>query len=365
MKKSTAIILTAGLLKSKNAKTCHGLLRGTDRFEILAIIDSKYYGKDSGEILYGVPNGIPIYKDVDEFINKTSKKPKYFVIGVAPEGGLLPDDFRGELYAGMAHGISIVGGLHTLLSEDNEFIKKSKEYGVTLTDIRKPRKYNELRFWTGEINNVRANVIAVLGTDCAVGKRTTSRLVLEGLNKNGIKAEMIYTGQTGWMQGYQHGFIFDSTLNDFISGEIERAIVACDADANPEVIIIEGQSSLQNPSGPCGSEFLISGNAKGVILQHQPGRKNYDFNEDWGEVKPLEDEIKLIELFGSQVLCITLNGDHMDKNTLVEYQSKMEEKLGIPIVLPLEDGVDRITSSIKDYLTNKKRIKNQKDTTIL
>ena len=35
MEKSTAIVLTNGLLDTPNAKTCHGLLRGTDRFEIL------------------------------------------------------------------------------------------------------------------------------------------------------------------------------------------------------------------------------------------------------------------------------------------------------------------------------------------
>ena len=37
----------------------------------------------------------------------------------------------------------------------------------------------------------------------------------------GRRTEVIYTGQTGWLQGFRHGFIFDATLNDFVSGELE------------------------------------------------------------------------------------------------------------------------------------------------
>ena len=81
----------------------------------------------------------------------------------------------------------------------------------------------------------------------------------------------IFTGQTGWMQGAPFGFILDSMPNDFVSGELEHAIVSCWESARPELILLEGQSALRNPSGPCGSEFLLSGRAKGVILQHAPG----------------------------------------------------------------------------------------------
>ena len=62
-------------------------------------------------------------------------------------------------------------------------------------------------------------------------------------------------------------------LNDFVSGEIERAILECVDKSRPDLILIEGQSSLLNPSGPCGSEIILSGNAKGIILMHDPGRE--------------------------------------------------------------------------------------------
>ena len=72
--------------------------------------------------------------------------------------------------------------------------------------------------------------------------------------------------------GHDYGFIFDSTPNDFVSGELENVVFRCDRDCSPDLILLEGQSSLRNPSGPCGAEFLCSAMAKGVILQHMPGR---------------------------------------------------------------------------------------------
>ncbi len=118
---------------------------------------------------------------------------------------------------------------------------------------------------------------------------------------------MIYTGQTGWLQGGQYGFIFDSTLNDFVSGELEHAIVSCWEETRPDLILLEGQSALRNPSGPCGPELLISGNAKQVILVHAPKRKYFDNEAHWGEIPPVETEIALIRQYGAQVLALALN----------------------------------------------------------
>ena len=101
--------------------------------------------------------------------------------------------------------------------------------------------------------------------DCAMGKRTAARMLTQACKKHDINAQMIYTGQTGWLQGGQYGFVFDSTLNDFISGELEHAIITCNKETSPDLILLEGQSALRNPSGPCGSELLVSGNEHAFI----------------------------------------------------------------------------------------------------
>ena len=68
--------------------------------------------------------------------------------------------------------------------------------------------------------------IAILGTDSAVGKRTTAWLIwCRRWRGCGYRAEMIGTGQTAWMQGARYGMILDSLVNDFVSGEIEHAVL--------------------------------------------------------------------------------------------------------------------------------------------
>lgn len=351
MNKEKAIVLTHGLLDGPLAKTAHGLLRGTERFDVLAVIDYKCAGRDAGEVLDGKNRNVPVYASVEEYFANSSEQPVWCVIGVALPGGKLPDDFRGELKHAVQHKCSIVCGLHTFLSEDPEFIRLAEEEGVRLLDVRKPKPRKELKFWSGEIFTVKKPIIAVLGTDCAIGKRTTCRFIMEMCQKHDIHAEMIYTGQTGWMQGYKHGFIFDSTVNDFISGELERAIVECARESNPDIILLEGQSALRNPSGPAGSEYLLSGNAKGVILHHAPGRECYEGTEELGfKIFPIESEIELIKMYGSEVLAVTLNGEHMTLDELKKYQNDLQEKLDIPVVLPLEEGVEGLLPVLKNYI---------------
>ena len=171
---------------------------------------------------------------------------------------------------------------------------------------------------------------------------------MEMCREQGIRTEMIYTGQTGWMQGYPHGLIFDSTVNDFIGGEIERAIVSCAKESKPELILIEGQSSLRNPSGPCGSEFLLSGNAKGVILQHIPGRKH--FEDTPTPIPSVESEIALIKSYGAEVLAITLNEQGMSEVDMKAYQQSLQESLGIPVVRPLKEGVEKLLPAIQHFM---------------
>ncbi len=186
--------------------------------------------------------------------------------------------------------------------------------------------------------------------DCAVGKRTTSCLIAEMCLQNGMRTEVIYTGQTGWMQGYKYGLIFDAIPNDFVCGEIEKVIVACDREASPEPILIEGQSGLRNPAGPCGSEFLLSGNVKGVVLQHTPFRTHFDEQEALGCLLPtVADEIDLIKMFGATTLAVTLNGEGTDDKDLVAYQKRLSAKLKIPVVRPLQEGVSAVLPIIREY----------------
>src|SRR5262249_38307288 len=150
-------------------------------------------------------------------------------------------------------------------------------------------------------------------------------------------AEMIYTGQTGWMQGAKYGFIFDSTLNDFISGEMEHAIVQCWEEAKPDIIFIEGQSSLRNPSGPAGAEWIVSAAADAAVLQHNPPRKKFKGLESYSAViADVKDEIDLIKIYGAPTVALTVNSAKMKEPEARAWAAEKEKALGIPVILPLE-----------------------------
>lgn len=344
--KPKAIVLTDGLLHTSDAKTAHGLIRGTERFEIVAVIDSVHQGQDAGEILDGHHRNIPVFATVQEAC-AAIQGISYCIIGVATVGGKLPPHFLPIIESSIRKKIHIVNGLHQFLSEIPEITALARQNEVTLTDVRKPKSKEDLHFWNAEIYNVQVPILAVIGTDCALGKRTTARLVKEACLGINIQAQMIYTGQTGWMQGGHYGFIFDSTLNDFISGELEHAIVTCYNDTQPDLILIEGQSALRNPSGPCGSELLISGNAKQVILVHAPKRQFYDDIPEWGPIPPLRTEIELIKLYGSTVIAVALNTEHCTLEEALAFQSTYEQELSLPVLLPLEQGVSKLIPIIQ------------------
>ncbi len=356
MQKSDAIVITAGYLDTYSGKTAHGLIRGTERFKILGVIDHKFPGKDAGEVLDGKKRDIPIYSSIAEFVKQSPIKAEYCILGVATKGGVIPQSLSIMLHEALENNFNIVNGLHDYVSDHEDLAQLAKSKGLQIIDVRKPKKFKDLHFWSGTIDKVKCPKIAVLGTDCAMGKRTTTRFLTEAMRKAGYKAEMIYTGQTGWMQGSKYGFIFDSTLNDFISGEMEHAIVTCWDEAKPDIIFIEGQSSLRNPSGPAGSEWIVSAAADAVVLQHNPARKQYKDMEHYSKsfIPDPKDEIELIQIYGAPTVALTVNTAKMTQQDARDYAAKYQKDLGIPAILPLEDGVDQLVPLFKAMIEKSK-----------
>jgi uncharacterized NAD-dependent epimerase/dehydratase family protein len=344
-----AVVLAPGAFRTDGAKTAHGLVRGTERFQVVGVVDADAAGHDAGEVLDGKRRGIPVFASLDDAIHGAPRRPDTVIVGVATPGGTLPPSLRAVLLEAASAGLSIVNGLHEFVAEDPQIAAAAARTGARIVDVRRPRPRGELHFWTGAIAEVRAPRVAVLGTDCALGKRTTARMLVEACNAEGVKAEMIYTGQTGWMQGARYGFVLDSVVNDFVSGELEHAIVTCDRQESPDVIVIEGQSSLRNPSGPCGAEMLSSGQARGVILQHAPGRACFRGRESW-PIPSVAEEIQLIGLYGAEVLAVTLNGERLSASALRAAQQALAVELNLPVVRPLEEGVGALVPVVRSYL---------------
>lgn len=356
--KTNAIILANGYYQRPNGKVAHGLVRDTTRFDVKAVVDPTCAGADAGELLDGVHRGIPVVESIDAAI-ATADDVTHAIVGMATHGGRFSNEVRELILEAVEKGLSIINGLHDYTRDDPRIAEAAQRNDVTLTDLRRPKRKSELHFWTGEIYSVKTPRIAVLGTDCALGKRTTTRFLLNALNTAGVRTEMIYTGQTGWMQGAEYGFVLDSVVNDYVCGELEHAIVTCERETHPDLMVIEGQSALRNPSGPCGSELLVSAGARGVILQHAAGREFFEGYESLGaRIPSVADEIALIGLYGSRVLSVTLHSRDTSAEEVVAIQRSLQTTLDIPVVRPLEEGVDGLIPTIERYIEEEKQTAN-------
>lgn len=350
--KQNAIVFTGGLLDDPHGKTAHGLIRGSRRYHVVAVVDNDFAGQDAGEVLDGNKRGVPVFSDLSEALHALDSKPHVAIVGAAFEGGLLPESWRPLILEALNSQLDVVCGLHQFLSDDEEFMHCAQKNGVRLLDVRRPKKIQDLHFWTGEILQEKTPRVAVLGIDCGLGKRTTSQYLVEECARHGIHAQMIYTGQTGWLQGHQYGFVLDSTPNDFVCGELEHALLSCAREAKPDLMVVEGQSALRNPSGPCGAEYLLSGNIKGIIYQYAPFRECFDgFEAQQCFLPQLVDEIRLIEAYGAHVLAITLNGRGGTPEQLISVQKELQEQWPeLPIVRPLDEGLSALIPVLQRYM---------------
>ena len=350
---ANAIVYCEGAYNTLNGKTAHGLVRFCRRYHIVAVVDSRYAGRDAGEVIDGKTSGIPVVGSIDaamQVAQNTSMPATHLVIGIAPDGGRLGEKARQDVITAIERKLNVDCGLHDFLSEDEEMARLADSHGVVLRDIRKPPERSRLHFFSGKIEAVEALKIAVLGTDSAVGKRTTAWLMVQAFERRGYRTEMIGTGQTAWMQGARYSMIMDTLVNDFVSGEIEHAVWSAWNDQRPDVIVIEGQGSLMNPAYPGGFEILAAGRPDLVILQHAPARKDYDGFPGY-PIQPLSRQIQAIEtLAGKPVVAVTINHEGLADNQIAPICEAIETVAGLPAFDVLRDRGDGLVEVLAPYL---------------
>lgn len=348
-----AIVYCEGAFNTPNGKTAHGLVRQTRRYRVLSVIDSRHTGADAGEVLDGTANGVPVLGSLAEAVEAgcdAGTPATHFVVGLAPDGGRLPAAARDAVLEAVGAGLNVDSGLHDFLSDDAEIAALARDKGVTLRDVRKTPPRSELHAFSGDIDRVAALKVAVLGTDSAVGKRTTAWKIVDGFDAEGVVAELVGTGQTAWMQGARYCLILDSLINDFVAGEIEHAVVRAWEERRPEVIVIEGQGSLMNPAYPGGFEVLAAGRPDVVVLQHAPARREYDGFPGY-PMHPLETQIGAIEMLsGKPVVAVTVNHEGMTPEETRRACETITAQTGLPAVDVLVDGPARVLEALRTHL---------------
>lgn len=191
--------------------------------------------------------------------------------------------------------------------------------------------------YSGKINEVKSFKLAVLGTDSAVGKRTTSVFLNRAMQAAGRTSVMIGTGQTAWMQGFEYTVVTDAMINDFISGNLEDTVYRAWQDLHPEYMFLEGQGSVLHPAYPGSYEIIAACRPDAIILQHSPSRIYYDGFPGF-KIESVEKYVKILQLIsGKPVIAVAQNNENLSPERYAEETSMISRKLGIPVFDPLSD----------------------------
>ena len=288
------LIIADGNFHPLESKTANSVIRYHPS-RVAAVLDRKTAGKSVQDVL-GFGGWIPIVASMAEGL---ALKPNSVMIGIAPAGGRLPDEWRGWLGQALDAGCDLISGLHTFLSDDPDLAARAAKVGRTIFDARKPPK--NLPIAAGEARLVDPFVVLTVGTDCNVGKMTAQLQLTSALKARGIRTNFVATGQTGiFIEGW--GTAVDAVIADFIAGAAEDLVLRGAKDT--DIVLVEGQGSINHPGYSGVTLGLLHGSCPdALILCHQASRTHIGEyrTSPWLKIPPLSRYVELYEMIGSAV----------------------------------------------------------------
>ncbi len=345
------VILAEGNFGFHHGKTAMGVIRfGRDR--VVAVIDSTQAGRNVREWLGDSGRyDIPIVASLNDALGFLPRADT-LLVGIAPTGGKLPDEWRQVILAGIRSGLDVHAGLHTFLADDPELAEAARAGGVRLVDYRRPPERLETAVGRRHLPDKR--VILTVGTDCAVGKMSVALELRRAALAMGRSAAFVATGQTGMMvEGW--GVAVDRVIADFLQGAVEQLIA--DGEERGDWVIVEGQGSLDHPAYSSVTLGLIHGaTPHAMVMIHKPGLADHDF-EHLPEARfPIADLPGLIaahELMAglvapSKVVAVALNTslihDDAEARRIIALTAA---ETGLPTADPVRFGGEELWATIE------------------
>lgn len=328
------LIIADGDFAPMTSKTANSVIRYLPE-RTVAVLDRQQAGMTVQQVL-GFGGAIPVVGSMREGL---ALRPDAVLIGIAPQGGRLPEEWRAWLAEALDAGCDLWSGLHTFLSDDPLLAGKARGGGRRIFDLRKPP--GDLPVASGAAKSVEPYVVLTVGTDCNVGKMTAQLQLTKQLNGAGLRTRFVATGQTGIMiEGW--GIAVDAVIADFIGGAAERLVLQA-AEGN-DVVLVEGQGSLVHPGYSGVTLGLLHGSMPdAMILCHQPSRAcpwSYGRHYDWMRLPTVPEMIRICEgaiapLRESKVIGIALNTWDLPDGEAREVGRRLEDETGLPAIDPV------------------------------
>ncbi len=292
-----------------------------------------------------------ISRDLTEVLQKTNAKSVAIMLPIGAEGTALK-------YAVEAidNGKNVVTSFRSLpISQNESIIKFAEAKGVILKEISPRLDVIRKIFGTAppmctEIlpkldYKPKTPIVFVGGTSQECGKRTTTRLLGKAAIERGLNAVVISTDEMGFEQPVDMNFRAGSLSVMDVASAVIGSIKYMEEQKNPDIIFIEGQSSLTERGNPhprgLSASILIGATPNATIVCHRP-------NHPYREPRGIEFEVKAIEaLEPTKVVGLSLNLRNVnDENELNNYESKY----GLPAVDVKDGGASRLLDVIIEYI---------------
>jgi uncharacterized NAD-dependent epimerase/dehydratase family protein len=351
------LILADGELGVFSSKTATSLIRYRPE-DVVAVLDREHAGRTTREVL-GVPaprhspehlntehlntapQGVPIVANLQEAL---TLEPDTLVIGIAPQGGQLPPEWRPVLRGALEAGLDLVSGLHVFLGDDPELACLARERGRAITDLRRPPEGQPIAKMRAK--GTRARRVLTVGTDCNVGKMVAALELAAAAGARGLDARFVATGQTGMLIAGA-GVTLDRVPGDFMAGFVEQRVLA---DGDADLVIVEGQGCLLHPAYSGVTLALLHGTVPdAMVLVHHAGRTT--MRNQALEIPPLREWVRRYEdalapLHPGRVTGIAINPHGLSAAEAEAAVRQAEQETGLPAADVLTTGADGLLHAI-------------------
>lgn len=338
-----AVLLHEGM-RGEQGKTGLAYLRYGEA-DVAAVIDHQSAGETLSK-LTGIERDVPIVASVTDAL---AYSPDVLLIGIAPSGGALPEDWYEEVRQGVAAGLCVVNGLHTPMASLVETLpERALAPGQWIWDIR--QEPQGLQIGSGKARSLSCQRILTVGTDMGVGKMSASLELDRAARRRGINSKFLATGQGGLMIAGD-GIPLDAVRVDFAAGAVEQMVLQFSGDR--DLLIVEGQGSLLHPGSTATLPLIRGSQPTGLILVHRAGLKHIH-NVPEVQIPPLPEVVQLYETVASgggafgkvQVKAIVLNTFGLDAQAAKAEIEQVQQETGLPCADVVRFGAESILVAV-------------------